>query len=129
MKFTAPPPLVFTIAIPKRFGRLHIRVRIFDRRDHMLKAMQSAYGAPHEGETAATIIEGSPVRGRVADMFLTYRCARPGVISHEALHAAWACARVLWGIGPDDAVEEKVAQMTERFVDRIWSKIHASRLA
>lgn len=129
MNTSDPPPLVFTVSMPRRLGRLHIRVSVFDRRDQMLRAIEAAYGAKHEGETAATIIEGSPVRGRVADMFLTYRCARPGVISHEALHAAWACARALWGIGPDDTVEERVAQLTERFVDRIWSKIHSSRLA
>lgn len=94
----------------------------------MLRAIAEAYGAPHDGETACTIIEGSPVRGRVADMFLTYRCARPGVIAHESLHAAWACARALWGIGPDDTVEERVADMTERFVDRIWTRLNQSRL-
>lgn len=129
MKPLDTPPLVFRVAIPKRFGRLYVRVHVFDRRDRMLRSIQAAYEAPHEGDTAATIIESSPVRCRIADMFFTYRCARPGVISHESLHAAWACARNLWGIGPDDAVEERVAQLTEHFTDRIWTRIHESRLA
>ena len=129
MKPTSTPPLIFRVDIPKRFGKLHIRVHIFDRRDHMLKAIQRSYESPHEGETAATIVESSPIRGRIADMFLTYRCARPGVIAHECLHAGWAVARNLWGIGPDDAVEERVAQLTEHFTDRIWTKVHESRLA
>lgn len=129
MKPTSTPPLIFRVDIPKRFGKLHVRVHIFDRRDHMLKAIQRSYESPHEGETAATIIESSPIRGRIADMFLTYRCARPGVVAHESFHASFACAKRLWGIGPDDAVEERMAQMTERFVDRILARVHGSRLA
>jgi hypothetical protein len=123
------PPLVFIVAIPKRFGKLYVRVHVYDRRDQMLHGIAAAHGG-HDHETASTVIEPFPVRGRLADMFFTFRCARPGIIAHESMHAAWACTKFIWGIGPDDeAVEENFAQIAERLTDRIWTRIHESRLA
>jgi hypothetical protein len=119
------PPLVFPISIPKRFGKFFVRVHVYDDRAQMLRAIKAAHGR-HDHDTACTVTHARPINGRVADLFFTYRCARPGVIAHESGHAAWSVVMLIWGLGPD--TEEYYMEILERFTDRIWTRIHQSDL-
>ena len=119
-------PLVFNVPIPKRMGRFRVRVHVYDTHAQALHAIKAAHGK-HDNNTAATVTWAHPIRGRVADMFFTYRCARPGVIAHESGHAALSVVRHIWGFGDD--TEEYFAEILERFTDRIWTRIHGSDLA
>jgi hypothetical protein len=116
-------PLRFRIRVA---GSWFVRVHVLETRSDMLSAVKQRHGA-HSYEHAVTVFEsGAPERGCVADLFFYWRGLRPGVIAHEASHAAFACAvATKQGIGPDD---EHIAAWVEKITERVWLKTQAAAL-
>ena len=110
-------------------SRRFVRVSVSDTKENMWKAIEACQGTRHRHELACTVyFPGATDHGCVADLFFFWRGLRPGVIAHEAAHAAYNVLAVLKESIEPMVDDEMHAMWTEKIVERVWIRTQTAPL-